>query len=277
MWHGSMADKASAILDVRGEPLTPEELAEALGGAVNSRSMLNQIQSDERFMRRGLKLYGLRRWGGEEYTTIKEEIEQEIARQGGACSLEHLIEALCSQFGVSESSVRAYAADAPFVKTPQGMITVGEGPTRFTDRAIEDCRGCFRLGTKWAWRVIVDSEVLRGSGRLVPTGFLQSIGMRPGDVRQMLSPVGEVMLRYGRQSTVGSLRRAAMEQGCVEGDRLFVILETEASLRFHAVHVSEIQAREEWSALQAKLVHRPLPTRLQPSRRPLDFLRMSTE
>lgn len=244
LWRGSMADKATAILDLRGEPLTPDELIEALGGDVNSRSMLGQIQSDDRFMRRGLKMYGLRRWGGEEYTTIKEEIEQEIERQGGACSLEHLIETLCSQFGVSESSVRAYAADAPFVKTPQGMITLGEGPTRFAERAIEDCRGCFRLGTHWAWRVVVDSELLRGSGRLVPTGFLQSIGMRPGDVRQMSSPVGEVMFRYGRQSTIGSLRRAAIEEGCDEGDRLFVILETESSLRFDAVPMSKIQATE---------------------------------
>lgn len=244
LWHGSMADKAAAILDVRGEPLTPDELAEALGGDVNSRSMLNQIQSDDRFMRRGLKLYGLRRWGGEEYTTIKEEIEQEIERQGGACSLDHLIETLCSQFGVSESSVRAYAADAPFVKTAEGMITLGEGPARFSERAIEDCRGCFRIGTHWAWRVVVDSELLRGSGRLVPTGFLQSIGMRPGDVRQMSSPVGEVMLRYGRQSTIGSLRRAAINQGCAEGDRLFVILETESSLRFDAVRASKIEAGE---------------------------------
>lgn len=234
-WTGSMADKAAAILQMRGEPLSLEEIAEALGPDTNFRSMINQIQGDERFMRRGLKLYGLRRWGGEEYTTIKEEIEQEIEREGGAATLEHLISTLCSQFGVSEASVRAYSGDAPFIRTPDGRIAVGEGKARYERRAIEDCRGCFQLGPSWAWRVVVDGEIVRGSGRPVPTAMVQHLGIRPGEVRTMQTPVGEIALRYGRQATIGSLRRAAAHVGALEGDRLFVVLQSEASLEFRRV------------------------------------------
>ena len=242
-WRGSLADKSAAVLAMRGEPLTSDELAAILGPDTNYRSMIGQVQGDDRFMRRALKLYGLRSWGGEEYTTIKEEIEQEIARQGGAASLEHLIETLCTQFGVSEASVRAYASAAPFVRTEEGTIAVGAGATTYERRLVEDCRGCFRTGTHWAWRVIVDREILRGSGRPLPAAVLQSIGMRPGDVRQMATPAGEIMLRYGRQPTVGSLRRAAMHVGCGDGDRLFVVLHSEDQLDFMAVHLQDIQSR----------------------------------
>lgn len=242
-WRGSMADKAIAILVLRGEALTGDELAEAIGPDVNYRSMINQVQADERFMRRGLKLYGLRSWGGEEYTTIKDELEQEIERQGGSASLEHLIDALCTQFGVSEASVRAYASDAPFIRLPDGQVAVGEGEVRYARRAIEDCRGCFRIGSNWAWRVIVDREILRGSGRPLPAGVLQSIGMRPGDVRHMQTPAGEIMLRYGRQPTIGSLRRAALHLQCSEGDRLFVVLASGDQLDFIAVGAAALKGR----------------------------------
>lgn len=242
-WRGSLADKCAAVLAMRGEPLTGDELAAILGSETNYRSMITQVQGDDRFMRRALKLYGLRSWGGEEYTTIKDEIEQEIERQGGAASLDHLIETLCTQFGVSEASVRAYASDTPFVRIGEGNIGVGAGVTSYERRSVEDCRGCFRIGTHWAWRVIVDREILRGSGRPLPAAVLQSIGMRPGDVRHMGTPAGEVMLRYGRQPTVGSLRRAAMHLGCGEGDRLFVALRGEDQLDFMAVQLQAIQSR----------------------------------
>jgi hypothetical protein len=239
-WRGSMADKAAAILALRGEPLTPDEFIDVMGPDTNQRSMVGQIQGDRRFLRRGLKLYGLRQWGGEEYTTIKEEIEQEIERQGGAASLDHLIRTLCSQFGVAETSVRAYAADAPFVRTADGRIAVGASEVRYERRAIEDCRGCFRVGNQWAWRVVVDGEILRGSGRPLPTGVLQSIGMRPGDVRHMNTPAGDVMLRYSRQATIGSLRRAAIQLDCTEGDRLFVVLRSDDELDFSAVRSDDV-------------------------------------
>jgi hypothetical protein len=239
-WRGSMADKAAAILALRGEPLTGDELMEALGPGTNPRSFINQIQADARFMRRGLKLYGLRHWGGEEYTTIKEEIEQEIERQGGVATIDHLISTLCEQFGVSESSVRAYAVSPPFVRTSDGRVTLGAGEASYVRRPIEDCRGCFRVGPHWALRVIVDAELLRGSGRPVSVGVPQLLGMRPGEARHVTTPMGDLLVRYSRQGTIGSLRKTALQLGCSEGDRLFVIFAGEA-IDFLSIPAAELR------------------------------------
>jgi biotin operon repressor len=241
-WKGSMADKAAAVLQVRCEPLSGEEIAEALGPDTNYRSMINQIQADPRFLRRGIKMYGLTMWGGEEYTTIAEEIEQEVERLGGAASLDHLIETLCNGFGVSESSVRAYATSPPFVRTPDDLITMSSGAQTYSRRPIEDCRGCFRVGSHWALRVVVDKELLRGSGRQVPIGVPQLLGIRPGESRQVPTPVGELMVRYARQATMGSLRKAALKLGCVEGDRLFVVFTGDAAIDFVSVSAGDVEA-----------------------------------
>lgn len=191
-WTGSMVDKAVRILELRGEPLSPVELAEAIGPDTNLRSLTGQIQGDRRFLRRGLKLYGLSVWGGEEYTTIQDEIAQEIDRQGGTASMEHLVETLCAQFGVAASSVRAYASEPPFVRSANGLVAVANAEMRVAGTPIEDTRGCFRIGTHWSLRVVVDSEILRGSGRPIPPGVLQHLGLRPQDRRYLSTPVGDL-------------------------------------------------------------------------------------
>jgi len=89
-WGRSMADKAAAVLAAVGEPLEPEDLFERIGEDKNFRGFKSQIQSDERFRRRGLKLYGLSEWGGEEYTTIVDEMTEELERQGGWMDLDEL-------------------------------------------------------------------------------------------------------------------------------------------------------------------------------------------
>jgi hypothetical protein len=239
-WTGSMADKAAALMQIRGVPITPDEIAEVLGPDTNHRSMINQIQSDARFLRRGLKHYGLAAWGGEEYTKISEEIEQELERQGGSATIDHLVRTLCEQFGVSEASVRAYAGSAPFVKTDDGRITIGVGEITFARRPIEDCRGCFRVAGRWALRIVVDSELLRGSGRPVPVGIPQLLGIRPDEDVRLVTPFGDLHLRYARQATIGSLRTAALRLGCGEGDRLFVIFTGGVAADFHAVALADI-------------------------------------
>lgn len=239
-WTGSMADKAERVLTIRGEPLSPEEIAEALGGELNRRSLMGQIQGDKRFLRRGLKLYGLRSWGGEEYTSIQDEIAEEIERQGGAATLDHLLRTLCEQFGVAEASVRAYATEAPFVQMSDGRVAIGKGDAQVKLVAIEDTRGCFRAGSHWLLRVPVDYDVLRGSGRSVPPGVVQHIGLRPGERRHIVTPTGELLVRYGRQATVGSLRRAALSLDCEEGDVLFVEFTSDKTASFRASYRAQI-------------------------------------
>lgn len=252
-WTGSLADKAVRILELRGEPLSPEELAHAIGPDTNLRSLTGQIQGDPRFLRRGLKLYGLSLWGGEEYTTIQDEIAQEIERQGGAASMQHLVETLCAQFGVAASSVRAYASDPPFVRSATGLVAVANAEVRVVWTPIEDTRGCFRVGTHWSLRVLVDGEILRGSGRSIPPGVLQHLGMRPQDRRYLSTPVGDLLVNYGRQATIGSLRRAAQSLDCVEGDLLFVVLASDGAAEFRAVRRDRLDKLEGMERLAAEV------------------------
>lgn len=252
-WTGSMADKAERVLQLRGEPLSPEEIAEALGPSTNLRSLTMQIQDDTRFLRRGLKRYGLAAWGGEEYTTIQDEIAEEIERQGGSASIDLLVETLCSQFGVAASSVRAYASQPPFVRTSNGLVTIGSGDVRFDRVPIEDTRGCFRVGTHWALRIRVDSEILRGSGRAIPPGVLQHLGLRPQDRRHLKTPVGDLLVNYGRQATIGSLRPAALSLDCADGDLLFVILRSDESIEFDAVRGDRLRQLQGVERLAAEV------------------------
>jgi len=206
-----------------------------VGPNVNCRSLNNDLHSDERFLRRGVKLFGLAEWGGEEYTSIQDEVAEEIERQGGAASIDHLVAALCTQFGVAETSVRAYAREAPFITTPDGLVTAGVGTGSYTKVAIEDCRGCFRSGERWAFRLVVDYDIQRGSGRPISAGIVQYLGLKPGERTYAGSPVGELLFRYGRQATVGSLRKAAESVGGVEGDLLFVEMIDNAAVVFRKV------------------------------------------
>src|SRR5206468_2906570 len=121
-------------------------------------------------------------------------------------------------------SVRAYASEPPFVRSASGLVAVANAEVRVDRTPIEDTRGCFRVGTHWSLRVVVDRDILRGSGRSIPPGVLQYLGMRPQDRRHLSTPVGDLLVNYGRQATIGSLRRAAQSLHCVEGDLLFVVL-----------------------------------------------------
>ncbi len=222
-WRGSMADKAEQVLALQGEPKTIEEVVTALGPETNVRSLLGQIQGDPRFLRRGKKSYGLSSWGGEEYTKIEDEITQEIERQGGSATLDHLIDTLCAQFGVSETSVRAYAGGPLFMRLPDGSIGIAAGDhRRFELRAMAHTKACFKIEDQWALRIVVDSDVVRGSGLSIPIAVMQHLRVGPGETAMLHARHGDVTLRWGRQAHIGSLREAASALDCEAGDLLFV-------------------------------------------------------
>lgn len=124
----SLADRGVSVLSVRGEPMTLEEIFALLKEKRNFIGFKKQMQGDERVVRRGLKHYGLREWGDESYTTIVEEMTQEIMRRGGSVDLDKLAESLAEQFGVQRSSVRAYARTARFSVDRNGRVSVPSSP-----------------------------------------------------------------------------------------------------------------------------------------------------
>jgi hypothetical protein len=228
VWRGSMADKAVSALSVTGEPMTMLALHERVGLECNPRSLAGQVQGDRRIIRRGKEHYGLRSWGGEEYTGILEELEQAIERADGRIDLEKTVEAFVATFGVSAQSVRSYAADRRFVRNGDGSLslrTEADPSPSPRGRPLVETRGVFLLDGVWHLRIEVDHDLLRGSGRLLATGAAVAAGLEPDLTLGFDYGVGSVTFSWSRsQPNIGSLRATALAQGCVEGDLLFLPL-----------------------------------------------------
>jgi DNA-directed RNA polymerase specialized sigma24 family protein len=228
VWRGSMADKAVSVLSVTGEPMTMLALHERVGLECNPRSLAGQVQGDRRIIRRGKEHYGLRSWGGEEYTGILEELEQAIERGGGRIDLEKTVEAFVATFGVSAQSVRSYAADRRFVRNGHGSLslrTEADPPPSPRGRPLVETRGVFLLDGVWHLRIEVDHDLLRGSGRLLATGAAVAAGLEPDLTLGFDYGAGSVTFSWsGSQPNIGSLRATALAQGCAEGDLLFLPL-----------------------------------------------------
>ncbi|MFG2114744.1 hypothetical protein ACGFRB_19245 [Streptomyces sp. NPDC048718] len=227
-WGRSVNDRAEAVLMLVGHPLAMEDLLARLDDGTALASLRNQIQTDDRFMRRDRDLYGLRRWGGVEYLGIREMIIRELESVGGEAKSEDLITSLCSQFDVSDKSVRAYLAAPEFERFKRGWIRVAASTeTGSADyqprRDVAQTRRCFQTGQgTWWYRLDVNGEHLRGSGFTIPAGFAAHLGLTPGGRLELSHDVGDIQLVWRNQPSCGSIRPLLERMDAVEGDHVFV-------------------------------------------------------
>jgi hypothetical protein len=226
-WTGTLADKMAYILKVHGEPMSREELHEALirEGALGT--LGNYLRSDLRFLRLSMESYGLREWGGEEYGGIAIAMTRELDRHGGAASLDELKDAV-ERAGGSEASAVFYANGVLFKKTESGryrLRTEDELALEVRPGAPSEEKDCFLLQGGWAFRHVVSRETLRGSGLGVPLGFCESVGIT-GATRRVELPSDFGPVRFTLTDTlnlvVSSLGSAAASLGCEIDDFLFV-------------------------------------------------------
>ncbi|MFZ4297286.1 hypothetical protein ACOZE3_05085 [Streptomyces cinereoruber] len=227
-WGRSIGDRAEAVLALVGHPLSLEDLYSRLDDTTALASLRNQIQADERFVRRDRDLYGLRRWGGTEYLGIREMINQELEAAGGAAPVEDVVRSLCSRFDVSERSVRAYLAAPEYDRFQRGWVRLNalDDPA-LADyqprREVAQTRRCFQTGQgTWWYRLDVNGEHLRGSGFTIPTGFAAHLGLAPGGRLELSHDVGTIQLVWRNQPTCGSLRTLLEHMQAVEGDHVFL-------------------------------------------------------
>lgn len=223
-WKGNLADKAAIVLKIRRCPMTREEISEEIGEQFNIDSLANRFSSDRRFCRTDLSHFGLKKWGLDEYSSIVDELIAEIKRQGGEASAEHLVSTLTSKFHVSASSVRSYLASPRFTGTGRGTVLVRTQQGSFTpNRKIELTKRCYRLKAGWAFRITVDEELLRGSGRPLPSAFAAEMGLTPLKKLALSSQHGVIPVSWpAQQPSIGSLRSVVEKLGGVAGDYVFV-------------------------------------------------------
>jgi hypothetical protein len=220
----SLADRGVAVLTIRGEPMTLAETFAILGEQRSLASFRNQMQADPRVIRRGLKHYGLVEWGGEEYTSVADEMAQEIERRGGSAPLDELAQFLHHRFGVSPASVKMYAQGVQFRLDESGRVAVASTLEAPGTKPLPLTRGCFRLRAGWAFRRTVDHDVLRGSGSAIPLGFAKELCLQPTGSLKLETPYGPISCSWPSHSAhIGTLRRAAEAHQASEGDYLFVV------------------------------------------------------
>ena len=226
---GSMLDKARELIRYHDRPLTVEEILQDIGKG-SARSLRQRLIDDPGFWRinRQNQFVLADTLGYDEYTGITDEIIQELETCGGQAPFDYLVEKISHVYGVKEGSVVAYINTPMFTKDDYGIVRVrdaGEGIDVSTD--ITKTAACYKAhdGT-WYWRVLIDKDVVRGSGRLIPNAYAQKLGCEIGEKIEVESECGPFTVSWPLTSTIGasigSLRRALAHTGAGLGDYLFV-------------------------------------------------------
>ncbi|MER5766370.1 hypothetical protein [Streptomyces sp. NPDC001985] len=228
-WGRSVNDRAAAVLALHGAPLPMEAIHEKLADGTAFSSVRSQIWIDERFIRLGRNLYGLRRWGGEEYLGIREMIVREIERAGGEAEINTIISTLTTRFDVSAASVRTNVNAPGFARSRRGWLCLAEQTDSGSDAPyvprndVAGTRRCF-VGTdgRWWYRLEVNAEHLRGSGTPVPAGWAAHLGGSPlCEPLAFTHDAGETTLQWRTQPLLGSIRPLLERIGAEAGDHAF--------------------------------------------------------
>lgn len=254
-WGGSIVDKAVAVLEVRDEPQDLEQLVIASYGD-NSRSTRNRILEDPRIMRVTKNKVGLRRWGGSRYTGVAELMLERLA--SGPMELDELADELAKRYEVSTASVRMYAA-APAFKVSGDVVALRSRRDPFVARNTPwKVRGFYRDATSGVtlWSVVVDADMLRGSGRSVPQELASDLGVTPGERVDLQSFTGSVPLSWSERThagpQIGSIRELLDSTGVSLGENV-VLRFIEAEQVLEAVAVDRVAPR---SGVAAEIARR---------------------
>lgn len=228
-FQGSVLEKARALIRYHGRPLTVEEMIERIGSE-SIRSVRQRLIDDPGFWRinKQSQFVIAGTAGYDEYTGIADEIVQEIEACGGQAPFEHLVEKLARVYGVKESSVIAYLNTPMFSRDHDDIVRIRDASVRIdvtTD--ISRTAACYRNEHEiWFWRVLIDDNIARGSGRLVPNAFAQLLGCDLGQKIEVDSECGPITVSWPLASTtgaaIGSLRQAMAHCDAEVGDYLFV-------------------------------------------------------
>ena len=220
-WTGSQVDRAKTVLQVRDEPQSLDELFELVGGS-SMVSFRNRILDDEEIMRVSKTRVGLRVWGGTRYTTIVGLMMDRLA--SGPCTIEELGLELQETYEVSANSVSMYAAAPVFKVTGDTIALRGRHDPYIARDKPSTVPGLFVLSEEHlTWNVIVDTELLRGSGRSIPYEIGTFMGLEPGDSIEIACDDGSrIPMSWPETShtgpQIGSLRSQVVGVGGSETD-----------------------------------------------------------
>ena len=228
-FQGGILDKAKALLQYYDRPMIVKEMVEFIGSG-SVRSVHQRLIEDTNFWRINKQnefvLAGTE--GYDEYTGITDEIIQEIELCGGQASVTHLVEKISRVYGVKESSILAYLNTPMFMKDEHGVVRVCYAENYIniaTD--INKSSACYLSSEGiWMWRIKIDKDTMRGSGRAIPNAFAKQLGCEVGKTIEVLTEFGAIILSWQLTSTtgasIGSLRQIVNSYTVSLGDYLFI-------------------------------------------------------
>jgi hypothetical protein len=224
LWDGSVPDKAFRLLEIWGEPATPEQIVDAIGEGHDLKASRNRLFDDERFMRVDMNRIGLRSWGLEEYSSIAEEIDQELERRGGPADIDDVVSTLVSRFSLREASVWLYVTAPMFVIEGSTVRRRTTGDPLPAVQPVTEIPDCYLLGPdSLVWRMDISTETLRGSGRLLPSPIGAWLGVLPGGRLSLAANGGTVRVTWPGTSpngpSLGSVRFLAEALNAQPGDQ----------------------------------------------------------
>ncbi len=197
--------RTKAALLAIGRPATKDEIAELSG--LNSKQAGSQLSLLPGVIRADKTRWGLAEWIDDEYDGIADEIIQRIREDCGATRLARLLEELPRQFGVSESSVRAYVGTPRFV-LKDSYVSLADRSSivlRHLDDVID---GHTRAGSPY-WTFEVEDRYFDGYSLVsLPPEIAQALGCEPdgGKRVRVSSPLGcrQLSVRWPLTSLTGA-------------------------------------------------------------------------
>ncbi len=222
----NVIDAAVRLLRLRGRPMSAEEILEDLDRDASLRSVRQRLFEDDRVHRVTKSRFALREWAMDEYTSVAQEMVEEIERSGGSVPIDELVQRLAVRHDISPASVRMYAGRPMFRVDAAGVISVRDEGSYEVGSDLAATPGCYEIAPGVAsWRVRVDGEILRGSGRRVPEPLAGWLGLRPGSQREWNHSGGTMLLSWTAwgQPTIGSLRSFVDQTHGQVGDWLVLV------------------------------------------------------
>lgn len=227
VWEGSVADKAYVLLNAWGRPASAEAIAHAVGEGHVVRSTRTRLLEDTRFKRVDRVRIGLRSWPFDEYTGIVDELAQELEARGGESETHDLVMTVAHNYDLKVTSVEAYTGAPRFVIDGSRIRLRGIDEPYQPRRKLTDEARCYLVSdAECTYRMLIDRDVLRGSGRPIPEGLGSWLGVLPGTRREFAFGDDLVPVTWPDSSfmgpSIGSVRRTIISLDGCEGDQLLL-------------------------------------------------------
>ena len=230
--EGNFIEKSKSILRYFDRPMSAEAIADFFepNELKSLKSLKNRLHQDRDIWRVNIQgefaIADSERY--QEYSSIVDAITQEIDANSGSIHIHELTEILDRKYRILPNSVISFVHTPRFKKSEAGIVSIQPESEALVDTpTLLNTPNCYLDRNKvWCWRVEVDKNILRGSGRKLPKAFARELGCELGDNIMIPSNYGEIRVGWPFTAVtgafIGSLRTVALELEAELGDYLFV-------------------------------------------------------